>query len=295
MRTTLQAVIVILSLMLTSPAFAKLNVVATLPWIGNVAQEIGGNKVTVTTLVKPSQDPHFLEAKPSMILAARRADVIMYQGLDLEIGYLPIIIEQSRNPLIMPGRPGNLDCSRFVNVIEKHAVVERSMGDIHPLGNPHYNFSPTSVLRVAEGMTNVLAGLDRTNAEAYRSNFKAFAARFEEKRKQWNRPDLKGKRYVAYHHYFEYLAADYGFRIVEYVEPKPGIPPSAAHIEKLVSDMRSSKPDGILVTPSYGMREAEALSARTGVKVIVLPQDVGAVKGIDDWFAFMDTVLAALR
>lgn len=284
----------ILSLAVASPTCAEINVVATLPWIGSLAKEIGKDKVMVTTLVKPSQDPHMVEAKPSMILAGRKADILMYNGLDLEIGYLPLILESSKNPKIAPGKPGNFDCSRFVKVIEKHTAVDRSMGDVHPLGNPHYHYSPTNILRVAEGMSDALADLDGANADFYRANYKSFAAKLKERQKQWGTLNLKGKKYVAYHKLFEYLAAEYGFQFVGFVEPKPGIPPSAAHIEKLIEDMKRSRPDGILVTPSYGLKEAESLAVKTGVKVIALPQDVGSVKGTDDWFAFMDNVLESL-
>ena len=293
MRKTLLTVCI--SLYLVSPAFAGINIVATLPWIGSLAKEIGRDKISVTTLVKPSQDPHYVEAKPSMILAGRKADIIMYNGLDLEIGYLPLIMESSKNPRIMPGKPGNFDCSKFVSVIEKQAHVERSMGDVHPLGNPHYHYSAANIFRVADGMANDLAELDRSNADFYRTNFKGFAARFHEKQKQWKTLNLKGKKYVAYHKLFAYLASDYGFQVTGYMEPKPGIPPSAAHIEKLIEEMKRNRPDGILVTSSHGLKEAEFLGARTGVKVIVLPQDVGAMPGSDDWFAFMDKVMATLR
>jgi zinc/manganese transport system substrate-binding protein len=293
MRKLLLALIV--SLAATNPAFAGVNVVATLPWIGSLAKEIGKDKISITTLVKPSQDPHMVEAKPSMILAGRKADILMYDGLDLEIGYLPLILESSRNPKIVPGKPGNFDCSRFVNVIEKHTAVDRSMGDVHPLGNPHYHFSPSNILRVAEGMTNALCDLDRANADYYRANFKNFATKWKERQSQWQRINLKGKKYIAYHHFFEYLANEYGFKIVDYVEPKPGIPPSAAHIERLIEEMKASKPNGILVTPSIGLKEAESLGAKTGVEVIVLPQDVGSMKGTDDLFSFMDKIMSALR
>ena len=150
-----------LSLTLTTPAFAGLNVLATLPWIGSAAKEIGKDKINVTVLAKPSQDAHFLEAKPSMILAARKADILMYDGLDLEIGYLPLVIESSKNPKLMPGQPGNFDCSQFITVVEKPTTVDRSMGDVHPLGNPHYHFSPSRVLRVAEGIARLLADADK--------------------------------------------------------------------------------------------------------------------------------------
>jgi zinc/manganese transport system substrate-binding protein len=285
----------ILTLVMTSPAFAGLNVVATLPWIGSLAKEIGKDKVTVTTLVKPSQDPHMVDAKPSMLIAGRKADILMYNGLDLEIGYLPIILESAKNPKIVPGKPGNFDCSRFVKVIEKHTAVDRSMGDVHPLGNPHYHYSPSNILRIAEGMSNALADMDRANAEFYRVNFKNFAVKLNERQKQWKAVNLKGKKFVAYHKLFEYLANEFGFKLVGYVEAKPGIPPSAAHVEKLIEDMKSNKPDGILTTSYYGKKEAESISAKTGVKAIVLPSDVGSIKGTDDWFAFMDTIMMSLK
>jgi zinc/manganese transport system substrate-binding protein len=286
---------ILATLVTVTPAFAGINVVATLPWIGSIAKEIGKDKISVTTLVKPSQDPHYLDAKPSMILAARKADIIMYNGLDLEIGYLPLIIEQSKNPRVMTSMPGNFDCSRFVAVIEKHAVVDRSMGDQHPLGNPHYHFSPTNILRVAEGMTNALAGLDKANAEYYRANYKGFAERLKERQKTWSAVSLKKKRFVAYHKLFEYLAGEFGFRIVGYVEAKPGIPPSAGHIEALIESMKGNHPDGILTTSFYGKNESESISAKTGVKVIYLPGDVGNMKGTDDYFSFMDRILEVLR
>ena len=284
-----------LSLVMAGPAFAGLNVVATLPWIGSLAKEIGKDKITVTTLVKPTQDPHMVDAKPSMLLAGRKADILMYNGLDLEIGYLPIILESSRNPRIVPGKPGNFDCSRFVRAIERQTAVDRSMGDVHPLGNPHYHYSPGDVLRVADGMTRALADMDRSNAAFYRANFDGFAAKLNERRKQWHAVDLKGKKFVAYHKLFEYLAKEFGFQLVGYVEAKPGIPPSAAHVEKLIGDMKHNKPDGILTTSYYGKKESESISAKTGVKVMVLPSDVGSMKGTEDWFAFMDSILAALR
>jgi zinc/manganese transport system substrate-binding protein len=284
-----------LTLILASPAFAGLNVVATLPWIGSLAKEIGKDKVSVTTLVKPSQDPHYLDAKPSMILAGRKADIIMYNGLDLEIGYLPLVIEQSKNPRIMTSMPGNFDCSRFVKVLEKHAIVDRGMGDAHPLGNPHYHFSPTNILHVAEGMTNALAGMDKANADYYRANFRSFSERFKEKQKQWKSVNLKGKKFVAYHKLYEYLAEEFGFKLVGYVEAKPGIPPSAGHIEALIESMKASRPDAIITSDFFPKHESESISAKTGVKVITLPGDVGNMKGTDDYFSFMDKILAALR
>lgn len=279
----------------STPALAKVNIVATLPWIGSLASDIGKDKVAVKVLVKPSQDPHQIEAKPSMILAARNADMLIYNGLDLEIGYLPLLIESSRNPKIQPGQAGNLDCSQFIKVIEKHESVDRSMGDVHPLGNPHYHLSAQNILGVARGMTRTLCSLDPDQASFYKTNLAAFEEKLKEKRKHWASVLLKGKRFVAYHRFFEYLAQEFGFQIVGYVEEKPGIPPSAGYIEKLVTTMKRSKPDGIITAAYNGKDEVKALSQKTGVKSIVIPHDVGAAPGINDWFSLMDTVLKSLQ
>ncbi|MBI5694313.1 MAG: zinc ABC transporter substrate-binding protein [Nitrospirae bacterium] len=283
-------------LLMTAPhAYAGLNVVATLPWIGSVAKSVGGDRVDVKTLVKPGQDPHYIEAKPSMILAVRDADVLMFNGLDLEIGYLPVLIESSRNALVQPGQPGNFDCSSFIRVLDKPTSVDRSMGDVHPLGNPHYHYSPSRVLKVAEGMAGELSRIDPAGAGYYNSKLKAFSAKMAEKRKQWAAVPLKGRRYVAYHRLFEYLASEFGFSITGYVEPKPGIPPSAGHIGELIGTMKAARPDGILVSAAYGKDEAESLSDRTGAPAIVLPNDVGSAKPGQDWFSFLDDVISDLR
>ena len=279
----------------STPALAKVNIVATLPWIGSLASDLGKDKVAVKVLVKPSQDPHQIEAKPSMILAVKSADILIYNGLDLEIGYLPLLIESSRNPKVQPGQPGNLDCSQFIKIIEKHESVDRSMGDVHPLGNPHYHLSSQNILGVAIGMTHALSNLDPEHASFYKTNLATFEAKLKEKQNQWVSISLKGKRFVAYHRFFEYLAQEFGFQIVGYVEEKPGIPPSAGYIEKLVEGMRRSKPDGIITTAYYGQDEINALSKKTGVKSIVIPHDVGSAPGINDWFSLMDTVLKLLQ
>jgi zinc/manganese transport system substrate-binding protein len=219
----------------------------------------------------------------------------MYDGLDLEIGYLPLIIESSKNPKLMPGQQGNFDCSQFITSLEKPTTVDRSMGDVHPLGNPHYHFSPSRVLRVAEGIARLLAEADKGNAGYYEANYKAFTERLHEKEKHWRAVPLQGKKFIAYHKYFEYLSSEYGFRIIGYIEPKPGIPPSAGHIEGLIETMKKENPTAILVTPAYGIKEADSLSAKTGVKVIVLPHDVGSMPGTDDLIAFWDRVIALLK
>jgi ABC-type Zn uptake system ZnuABC Zn-binding protein ZnuA len=144
-------------------------------------------------------------------------------------------------------------------------------------------------------MTEALAGLDRANADFYRANFRGFAAALNDRQKQWKTRDLKGKKFVAYHKLFEYLAGEYGFQLVGYVEAKPGIPPSAGHIESLIESMKANRPSGLLTTSFYGKKESESIGSKTGVKVIVLPGDVGGMKGADDYVSFMDRVLTSLQ
>jgi zinc/manganese transport system substrate-binding protein len=286
---------IVCSLALASPAMAKLNIVATLPWIGSLASEIGGDRIKVTTLVKPSQDPHYVEAKPSMILEVRRADLLMFNGLELEIGYLPVLVESSRNPMIQPGTRGYFDCSQFVEVIERPAVVDRSMGDVHPLGNPHYLLSPRNIYRVAAGIEEGLATIDPGNDGFYRANLAAWQEKFKEKEKQWGEYNLKGKKFIAYHKFFEYLANEFGFEIIGYVEPKPGIPPSAGWVERIIELAKRMKPDAILTTSYYGTREVSFLTQKSGVKYVVVPHDVGATPACKGWLSLMDQVLAALK
>jgi len=290
------AMIVFLLTLLATSAFAKVNVAATLPFIGSLAKEIGGDRIEVTSLIKPNQDPHYVEAKPSMILAARKADILMYNGLDLEIGYLPVIIESSKNPNIQPGKPGNLDCSRYVTSIEKLSSADRSMGDVHPLGNPHYLNSPRNIARVVEGMAEALSALDPSNEAFYKERLAAFKDRFKKKEAEWSGIRLKGKKFIAYHSDLGYLASDSGLQIIGYIEPKPGIPPSAAHLEKLVELIKREKPDGIIIsTSTQGRQAVDFLSQKTGVKGITVPGDVGSTEQASDWFSFMDQILTSLK
>jgi zinc/manganese transport system substrate-binding protein len=230
-----------------------------------------------------------------MILEVRKADLLLFNGLDLEVGYLPVLIESSRNPRIQPGNSGHLDCSRFIEVIDRPAVADRSMGDVHPLGNPHYHLSPKNIFRVAEGIAHGLSRLDQGNAEFYKANLVSFQATFDEKQNQWRTHSLKGKKFFPYHRLFEYLAQDFGFEIVGYVEPKPGIPPSAGHVEKVIELLKKAKPHAILTTSYYGEREVRFLSQKSGIKYIIVPHDVGSTSKATDWFTLMDQILTLLQ
>jgi zinc/manganese transport system substrate-binding protein len=190
---------------------------------------------------------------------------------------------------------GNFDCSRFVTVVEKPAAVDRSLGDVHPLGNPHYQFSPANIQHVAEGIAGLLAQLDDAHKEYYHSRLKIFLEKMQAHRAQWAALPLKGRKFVAYHKLYEYLVPEFGIQVIGYLEPKPGISPSASHIEQLLADMKMQRPYAIIISPYEPMNEANYLSAQSGVKVSVLPHEVGSLPGTDDWFAFEDKIMEGLQ
>jgi zinc/manganese transport system substrate-binding protein len=286
---------VLLMIFPANPVFAKLHVVATLPWIGSMVQEIGQDKVNLDILVKGTQDPHYVEAKPSMILAVRRADILFYNGLDLEVGYLPVLLESSRNPKIQPGTSGHIDCSQFVEVINLSTHVDRSMGDVHPFGNPHYHLSPRNIKRVAKGITEMLSRADPDNTDFYKTNLLYFADTVYKKEADWSKNTLKGLKVVAYHKLFEYLADEFDFTIVGYIEPKPGIPPSIGHTKRLIDTINEQNIHIVLTTPLYPRKEADFIAEKTNAAVIVLPHDVGSMKGVNNWLDLMDTILTKLQ
>lgn len=203
---------------------------------------------------------------------------------------------QGRPALLLdqPGRPGNFDCSRFVAAIEKPLAADRSLGDVHPLGNPHYHLSPGNMRNIAEGISRTLSQLDPGNASFYQENASGFRKKLDERRKEWGTAQLRGKKFVSYHKYFEYLAQEYGFQLVGYIEAKPGIPPSPGHIESLIELAKGTKLDGILTTAYFPRTAPDFLARKTGLKVIVIPHEVGATPQATDWFKLMDLVFASL-
>lgn len=275
-------------------SFCNIKVVCTLPFISDITKNIAKDKVEITTLVKPTEDPHYVEAKPSMILSARKCDILFYNGLDLEIGYLPKIVESSNNQKIQPGKEGNVDLSQFVSPIEVPSTVDRSMGDIHPLGNPHYLYSPKNIKEVAKGIEYVLSKFDPQNETFFKNNLDEFLKKLSAKEEEWKKLNLKGKRVITYHKFLEYLANEYGFEIVANIEPKPGIPPSAKHLSSLLETIKNSKIDIILVTNVIGEKEAKYLSEKGGVKMAIIPQDVGGTANSNDWLSMVDFVLKTI-
>ncbi|NMB99592.1 MAG: zinc ABC transporter substrate-binding protein [Thermoanaerobaculaceae bacterium] len=278
-------------LLFSMTSLCATKAVCTLPFISDIVKTIGKDKVEITTLLKPTEDPHYAEPKPSMILAARKCDILFYNGLDLEIGYLPKIIESSNNPKIQPGKDGNVDLSQFISPIEIPSTLDRSMGDIHPLGNPHYNYSPKNIREVAKGIEYVLSKIDPQNKTIYEKNLDDFLNNLSAKEEEWKNLNLKGKKVITYHKILEYLAKEFGFDIVGNIEPKPGIPPSAKHLRSLLETMKNSKIDIILTTNVIGEKEAKYLSEKGGVRMAIIPQDVGGTKEAGNWISMVESVL----
>jgi zinc/manganese transport system substrate-binding protein len=276
---------------------AALHVVSSIPTLGSLAKEVGGSRVEVESLGKGYQDPHFVEPKPNLMLVLNRADLLLHVGLELEIGWLPPLVLGSRNPKIQQGEPGNLDCSRSIPVLDVPTTkVDRSMGDIHPQGNPHYWLPPGNAKIIAREIAQRLEQMDPDGRADYEKNLAAFNARVEAKEKEWAplAAKLKGVKVATYHKSWSYVSQWLGLEEIGYVEPKPGIPPDPQHLARLIGVMKQDGARLLLVEDFYNKSVASLVADKAGAKMITLPTDVGATPQIKDWFALVETVLKAL-
>ncbi|AAC07876.1 metal ABC transporter solute-binding protein, Zn/Mn family [Aquifex aeolicus] len=275
-------------------SFAKLNVVVTYPWIGDLVDKIGKEKVKVYIIAKGTEDPHFVVPKPSHIAKLRRADLLIIQGASLEIGFLPPLLSQSNNPKIQPGTKGFLDLSTFIELIEKPKEVSRAMGDVHPEGNPHYNLDPHNIPVLAQAIKDRLCLIDPGNCEFYGKNLNEFLAKWNEKLEVWDREfsTFRGTRVISYHSVFNYLLRRYGVVLVATLEPLPGIPPTKSHIQKLLS-LKDIK--YVLLAVYNERRTAQFVAKELGAKVLVLPHDVNSLPEVKDNFSLFDEILRRLK
>lgn len=258
-------------------AGAQLKVVTSTTDLADIAAAVGGAKATVSHISEGYQDPHFAEAKPSFVLQLRKADVFAYVGLDLEIGWMPLLIQGARNPKIAAGGAGHVDVSRAIDVLDRATQrVDRGQGDVHAAGNPHYWLDPKNGIRIARLFQQKFTELDPGNAAEYRRNADAFVARVESAERAWqdDLASIRGKPVVAYHTSWKYLAEYTGMRIVGFLEPKPGVPPSPAHLAGLILEMRRTGARAIIIEPFYSRKDADFVASKTGAKVLVLPPSV---------------------
>ena len=279
-------------LALAVPAGAQLKVVTSTTDLAAIAKDVGGKQVNVTHISEGYQDPHFAEAKPSFVLQMRKADVFAFVGLDLEVGWMPLLVDGSRNPKVRPGGSGYVDVSKAIDVLDQaRGPVDRSMGDVHAQGNPHYWLDPDNARKIARLFERKFSELDAKNSASYASNRGAFEDRLNAAEKSW-RPliaAIKGKPVVAYHTSWKYFAEYTGMNIVGFMEPKPGVPPSPSHLAGLILQMKRTGAKVIIMEPFYSRKDADFVASKTDAKVLVLPPSVGGLRDrkLDDYIELM--------
>ena len=293
--------LLVLLLAKAAPA-AVLNVVAATEDLASLTREVGGDKVKVEALGKGYQDPHFVEAKPSFILKLHAADLLVAIGRELEIGWLPPLIQQSRNAKIQPGADGYLDASLTVKILDiPTGQITRAMGDVHPLGNPHYWLDPDNGRRVAQALEEKLAKMSPADAPYFAARYADFDKRLREAEKRWDglMAPYKGWKIVTYHRSWPNFCERFGLEVVGYVEPRPGIPPSPGHTLELIAEMKRLAVKILLVEPYFDLKTPQSIGRETGAKVLVLTPSVGGEKEITDYIKLFDydigLLVAALK
>jgi zinc/manganese transport system substrate-binding protein len=281
------------------PAEAKLRVVASIETLGALATEVGGERVDVQSLSHGYQDPHFVPGKPSLVLALNRADALVYVGLELEVGWLPPLVQQSRNAKIQNGQPGSIDCSSAIkpeDVPNVPADQLRKLGDIHPLGNPHYWLPPKNALAIARLIAARFSTLDPAGTSTYKARTDAFAAKLKTKEAEWLKraAPLRGQKLVTHHKSWSYVADWLGMKEVGYLEPKPGIPPTPSHTAQLINLMKAQGVKLLVHEDFYPSSLANIVGRDSGARVVSLPSDVGATPAIKTYFDLVDAVVAGL-
>ena len=270
---------ILIFLLIPLTATAKLKVVTTIPDLAALTREVGGDKVDVKSLAPAGQDPHTLEPKPSYVVAVNQADLLIEVGLSLEVGWLPVLTTQARNPKIQKGQPGHLEASVGIRILEiPTAAIDRSMGDIHPEGNPHYWLDPRNGLIIASNIAARLAELDPENAKFYQDHYSTFRQEFSEKIKGWEKSlaKVRGKKIVTQHRSFSYFVDWAGLQSVGQIEPKPGIPPTPSHLLSLIDILKKGSVAFMLVEDYYDTKPSQELSKKTGVPVLVVPTSSGS-------------------
>jgi len=278
-------------------AQSKLNVVATTEDLASIAAEVGGDHISVDSIAKGYQDPHFVEAKPSFILKLQKADVLILVGRELEIGWLPPLISQSRNSKIQTGADGYLDASLQAQILEvPSGQVTRAEGDVHPLGNPHYWMDPENGKIVAKEILDRFVKLRPNDRAYFEPRYNDFVNRVNAAEKRWTAlmAPFKGTKVITYHRSFPNFAARFGLDIVGYVEPKPGIPPTPQHTLDLINQMKKDKIKIVMVEPYFDLKTPNAIGRETGAEVLVMPPSVGGTKDVSDYFKLFDNDLNML-
>ncbi len=278
-------------LLAAAPAGAKIRVVSSLDDFTSIAEAIGGDRVETFALAKGYQDPHFVDPKPSFVLKLSRADLLIAAGLELEIGYLPPLIDQSRNEKIHPGNVGYLDASVGCDILQRPTTqVTRAMGDVHPFGNPHYWTDPDNGRVIARAIAAKLSELDPAGKAVYDKNLTAFEARLSEKQKEWNTKmaPFAGTKVVTFHNSWPNFAKHFHLNVAGHIEPKPGIPPTPSHTLEIINLIKDEKIPLVLVEPYFDLKTPNYIAAQTGATVLTFYPSVGGLPAIKDYFSLFD-------
>ena len=278
------------------PALAALSVFATVPEWGALTDELGGDKVKVYVATNGLQDPHHVEAKPSLIARARSADLVVATGAELEIGWLPLVLQQAGNPAIKPGKPGYFEAAPFVTLLDKPTRLDRAEGDVHPGGDPHIQTDPRNIAKVAGPLSARLAELDSANAAFYQARYKAFAERWNAATAKWEKDaaPLKGTKVVVQHKAFTYLLAWLGLNPVAALEPKPGVEPTTAHLSEVLEILQRDPAKMVLRAAYQSDRASQWIAERAKINVVMLPFTVGGDDAAKDLYSLFDDTIARL-
>jgi zinc/manganese transport system substrate-binding protein len=277
-------------------AHAALNVFACEPEWGALAREIGGSSVKVYTATTALQDPHRIEARPSLIAQMRRADLVVCTGADLEAGWLPVLLQNANNARVQPGRPGYFEATRYVTLLERPASLDRAQGDVHAAGNPHIHTDPRNLTRVGAALAQRMAEIDPAGAAAYRAQWDDFSARWNAAIGRWEAraAPLKNLPVVVQHKSFSYLLAWLGMVEVATLEPKPGVEPSVAHLGRIAVQLQATPARAVLRAAYHSPRPADWLASRSGIPALALPYTVGGNARAGDLFGLFDDTLDQL-
>ena len=295
MKKIVLACLVPLIVAAAARAQGKLNVVTTTEDLAAIAREVAGDRATIEPIARGYQDPHFVEAKPSFILRLQRADLLVVVGRELEAGWLPPLVQQSRNARIQPGAPAYLDASLQARILDiPQGQITRAMGDVHPLGNPHYWLDPENGKVIARAIAGKLSELHPNDKAYFDQRLADFSRRIDEARQRWLAAlaPFKGLKVVTYHRSYSNFADRFGLDVIGFVEPRPGIPPTPQHTLDLVNEMNRQNVKLILVEPSFDLKTPNAIARQTGGRVVVLPPSVGGTKTVTDYFTLFDNAVS---
>ena len=288
---------VLLLSLCSNAAYAQINVFACEPEWAALTQELGGSAVKVYSATTAQQDPHHIQARPSLIAKVRRADLLVCTGAELEVGWLPLLLRRSGNGNIQPNRPGHFMAADHITLLEKPAVLDRSLGDIHAAGNPHFHFDPYRILQIAKALTTRMAKIDPANNDLYQKNGLDFSRKWSQAITQWEQQfrALRGRRIVASHNSWVYLEQWLGLKKVATLEPKPGIPPSSTHLSKVLAELKQNPAEMILVADYQSDKSARWLAQKTALPVVGLPFSVAEKESLMQWFdRFLNQLLEAV-